>query len=168
LIHKLKEKGSWCGETHVQKATYLLKELFDIPLDFDFILYKHGPFSFDLRDELTALRADDVIRLESNKPYGPSIIPKSNSQQIIDKSPKTLDQYGRNIEYIASKVNKNNVSYLERVATALYVTNNYHDTETPEDRGEIMHDLKPHVSLEDAIEAVNIIDEIIKDVEGSG
>ena len=54
LIETLRERGSWCGETHVQKAAFFLQELMEVPTRFHFILYKHGPFSFDLRDELTA------------------------------------------------------------------------------------------------------------------
>jgi uncharacterized protein YwgA len=48
LIEQLRNGGSWCGETHVQKATFFLQELLNVPLSLDFILYKHGPFSFDL------------------------------------------------------------------------------------------------------------------------
>ncbi len=166
MVQKLKDEGSWCGETHIQKSIYLLTEMFEVPLDFDFILYKHGPFSFDLRDELTALRADYVLQLESNKPYGPSFDLAMNSQQIIAKSPKTIAKYDTAIGFIASKVNKNNVSYLEKVATALYITRNYDGNKTPEERARIMHDLKPHVSYDEALEAVNIIDEIIEEAKG--
>ena len=56
LNEQLRAAGSWAGETHMQKATYFLQHLMGVPLAFDFILYKHGPFSFDLRDELTAMR----------------------------------------------------------------------------------------------------------------
>ena len=52
LTEKLHESGSWCGETHLQKAAYFLQELFNVLLVYEFILYKHGPFSFALRDEL--------------------------------------------------------------------------------------------------------------------
>ena len=48
LARRLYEQGSWTGETHIQKAAYLLHELRDVPFDFAFILYKHGPFSFEL------------------------------------------------------------------------------------------------------------------------
>ena len=73
LVDRLREENSWCGETHVQKAVYFLQTLFNAPTDFEFILYKHGPFSFDLRDELTSLRADEVLALEVQLPYGPRI-----------------------------------------------------------------------------------------------
>ena len=61
LIERLADKGSWAGETHLQKAAYLLAELRGVDFDFDFILYKHGPFSFELRDELSAMRAEGLV-----------------------------------------------------------------------------------------------------------
>ena len=56
LIGSLKKYGSWGGETHVQKATYSLQQLKSVPLNFHFVLYKHGPFSFDLRDPFRQLK----------------------------------------------------------------------------------------------------------------
>jgi len=41
-----------------------LQDLMRVPLELEFILYKHGPFSFDLRSELTSLRADELVKLE--------------------------------------------------------------------------------------------------------
>lgn len=89
LIEELHNNGSWCGETHVQKATFFAQELTKIPLGFDFILYKHGPFSFDLRDELTALRADGLLKLETQWPYGPRISPTQQSEYIKSLSHRT-------------------------------------------------------------------------------
>jgi len=61
LARRLHDRGSWGGETHLQKATYLMHELLGVPFDFRFILYKHGPFSFELRDELGSMRADRLL-----------------------------------------------------------------------------------------------------------
>src|SRR5438552_4067608 len=70
LIEVLGKNGSWCGETHIQKSAYFLSRLEHDSIRFNFVLYKHGPFSFDLRDELTALRARSFLRLEATFPYG--------------------------------------------------------------------------------------------------
>jgi uncharacterized protein YwgA len=66
MNEELRRAGSWAGETHMQKAIFFLQELIKVPLGFEFLLYKHGPFSFDLRDELTFMRA--VPRGESDEP----------------------------------------------------------------------------------------------------
>ena len=51
LARKIRNRGSWCGETHLQKAVYLLQDLAGVETGLEFVLYKHGPFSFGLRDQ---------------------------------------------------------------------------------------------------------------------
>ena len=68
LIRSLRAKGSWCGETHIQKAAFFLKNLTGVPIDFDFIIYKHGPFSFELNDELSLMKAYRLLDLEVSYP----------------------------------------------------------------------------------------------------
>ena len=53
LADQLRREGSWCGHTHMQKATYFLQDLLEVPTGYEFILYKHGPYSFDLSEEMT-------------------------------------------------------------------------------------------------------------------
>ena len=75
LINRLKEKGSWCGGTNIQKASYFLQEMLGVELGFDFILYKYGPYSFELTDELTAMRANSFLHLEIRDPrYSPCYV----------------------------------------------------------------------------------------------
>jgi len=152
LVEALLQKDSWCGETHIQKATYFLQELLRVPLGFDYILYKHGPFSFDLSDELMAMRADDMVQLKSRPPYGPSIIPGPNSDRLKQLFPKTLQKYKEEVEFVAGEIGTYGVSELERLATALYVTLN--DTapshDEIEERSYRINKLKPHISVEDA------------------
>src|SRR5216684_353159 len=102
LADKLVSKGSWCGETNIQKATYFLQELVNVPTAYDYILYTHGPFSFDLRDELTELRADGLLKLEiRQRPYGPRWISTPASQEIRQQYPKTLDKFQKQLNFIA-------------------------------------------------------------------
>ncbi len=63
MLDALKRRGSWCGETHLQKSVYFLVELCAVPLGYSFVLYRHGPYSFELSDEITALRADMLLDL---------------------------------------------------------------------------------------------------------
>src|SRR5438067_2446564 len=93
LATKLIENGSWCGETHLQKATYLLQEVFLVPMAFDFVLYKYVPFSFDLRDELGSMLADGLLELLPVQPYGPKLIPTARSKELEKQFSKTAAQY---------------------------------------------------------------------------
>ncbi len=165
LIERLREQGSWCGETHVQKATYFLQDLMRVPTPFQFILYKHGPFSFELRDELTALRADGLIDLEPQWPYGPQIVPTDRSAYIQEISSRTLAKYDNHIAFVADKLGDKGVVDLERLATALYVTRRVSAGRPAEERVEELRRLKPHISLDSARSAIAEVDKLVEEVE---
>ena len=161
LAHELADQGSWCGETHLQKATYFLQELLEVPTEFEFTLYKFGPYSFDLGDELTALRADELLDLKVRHPsYGPSYVPTETSQSLRARYPFTLRKYGELISFVATKLGRKGVTELERVATALYVTLEMPENDAVTGRARRLRELKPHVPLEAAKAAVEEFDEI--------
>lgn len=162
LADTLQNQGSWCGETHIQKSVYFLQQLKDgVPFDFEFVLYKHGPFSFDLRDELTALRADGLLDLRPQPPYGPSLTPTDASKELRKLFPKTLNRYRRQIDFVAKHVGNRNVAELEKLSTALYITLSGKGKQDIDQRAKELSKLKPHISLQEAQEAVRAIDDIV-------
>ncbi len=168
LTTKLRDSGSWCGETHIQKAMYLLQDLLNVPTEFTFVLYMHGPFSFDLRDELTSLRADGLLELKAQPtPYGPRFAPTQLSERLQEKFPKTLAKYGKAIKFVAKALGDKRVDELERIATALYVTKRRKSDGSVQSRAECLHRLKPHVSVSAAVKAVEKIDVLDKQAKTS-
>ncbi len=168
LAQSLRGRGSWCGETHLQKTTYFLQELLDVRLDFQFILYKHGPFSFDLRDELGALQADGLLRPEPHPPYGPKIVATERAEYIQGLYPKTVARYQGKIAFVADHLGRADVATLERLATGLYVTKKAEGVEEAvktEARAEELHRLKPHISVEEAREAIQKVDDLIEEAQ---
>ena len=164
VIQSLRAHDSWCGETHIQKSTYLLEELFDAPLDYDFVLYKYGPYSFDLSGDLTAMRADLMLRLEARPyPYGPALFLGNTSQEVLNLYPKTVAKYAAPVEFIAERLGPMGVAELERISTALYVTREMGELADAESRARRLHELKPHVTIEDAREAVATADRYIRE-----
>jgi hypothetical protein len=147
----------------VQKATLFLQDLTRIPMGFDFILYKHGPFSFDLRDELTSLRADELIKLEPQWPYGPRIMTTDRSKYIQGLYSKTLEKYNDSISFIAEKLGAKGVADLERLATALYVTQRAGTDASIDKRAAKLTALKPHITRDDAVAAAMEVDCIIEE-----
>jgi uncharacterized protein YwgA len=162
LVDRLREQGSWCGETHIQKATYFLQELLDTPTELEFILYKHGPFSFDLRDELTSLRADGILELEPQAPpYGPKFTTTRTGEEFLGRSPKTLAQYESAIDFVARSLGGKDVAELEKLATALYVTRE--GSSSVSERAQMLHELKPHVPLGSAQNAILELDRLAEE-----
>lgn len=162
LARRLHERGSWGGETHLQKAAYLLHELRGVPFDFNFILYKHGPFSFELRDELGSMRADRLIEREVQvPPYGPRFVVTDRGRELERRFARTMDRYGDALDSVAERLGDRGVMELERLATALWVTRELGEQAPVEERAGRLHQVKPHVSIAEAADAVREIDEML-------
>lgn len=160
LLEKLRKNGSWCGETHLQKSIYFLQELTGVQMGFDFILYKHGPFSFDLRDELTAMRADRLIEhVFQPAPYGPSLRTSKSGLNVYKHFPKTVKRYSRELDFVADNLGDKGVGELERMGTAWYVMQEKPDADI-QSRAEYLNELKPHVSVQDALHALREVERI--------
>src|ERR1700692_4850556 len=85
LVKRLHERGSWCGETHLQKAFFILQDMSKSNFGYKFIIYKHGPYSFELNSELTAMRAANILEFEVLKEgYGPSIRATSFGERVYN------------------------------------------------------------------------------------
>ena len=170
LVENLRNAGSWCGETNIQKATYLLQDLLAVPTDFCFVLYKHGPYSFDLSDELTSLRGDELLSLQPQAPpYGPRYALTESAKKLLKQYPKTLARYEDVLARVGSIVGAQTVTELERLTTALYVTKRCtenHDGSV-KFRADHLRKLKPHVSFADAKDAVKEIDNLLSEVSES-
>ncbi len=161
LLDQLKENGSWCGETHIQKAMFFLQEMAEVPTGFTYILYKHGPFSFDFRDELTSLRADGLLELTPQPyPYGPSLSVTRIGESLKERFPRTLERYQDKIDFIAETLGDKGVTELERLATALYVIKELRE-ENVRIISERIRELKPHITPEQAREAAEKVKEMI-------
>ncbi len=158
LIEALRDKGSWCGETHVQKAAYLLQDLVGVPMGFDFILYKHGPYSFDLRDELTGMRADGLVSLKVQDPnYGPSIVPETNAATLKARFTKTLAMHESQIAFVADRLGSKRVVELERLATALFIWKRYAPSADADLLATRVRFWKPHIAIGEASEAARTV-----------
>ncbi len=150
MISSLREKGSWCGETHIQKATFTLQKITNTPIDYTFVLYKHGAFSFDLRDELTDMRADQLITLAMNPaPYGPSLVVSDYGKTYLEKSHDSIRKYDPDIKFITDNLGNKGVTELERISTALYVCKE-EAVSDPDICAIRVNELKPHVPFDSA------------------
>ncbi|MDD3267982.1 MAG: hypothetical protein PHX14_01555 [Syntrophomonadaceae bacterium] len=159
LIESMKVQGSWCGETHIQKSMYFLQTMCNVPTDYDFILYKHGPFSFELKDGLGDMRGNMMVELCSRIPYGPSYRSSETGKALIERYPKTVDLYKKEINFIAKQFSTLGVAELERLATALYVSVEEGDNSI-EARAQRINKLKPHIPVSVAGDAIQVVEKL--------
>lgn len=165
MIKRLRERGSWCGETHVQKAMFILQDISKANFGYKFVIYKHGPYSFDLSNELSGMRAVGILELKFQRDgYGPSFRVTEFGERIYDVNKENIEQFDAVAKFLAEWFNSSDVRHLERISTAYFVT-----TKNPLDpameRARKLNSLKPHVDMQAAESAVRIVDEKRKEVK---
>jgi uncharacterized protein YwgA len=165
LVKQLRERGSWCGETHIQKAMFILQDIAKGNLGYKFVIYKHGPYSFDLNSELTEMRAAGILEISFPRDgCGPSIQVTKFGERVYDVNKENVEKFDTIAKFLAEWFSTNDVRYLERIATAYFVT-----AKNPRDpaieRARKLNSLKPHVDMQAAEQAVQIVDAKRKEVK---
>lgn len=148
IVDQLTKAGSWCGETHIQKTAYVAKTLKGLPLESEFILYKHGPYSFDLNKSLMHMAARGVLTLERRGHYGPSYRLNEPMWLALNRaSQNVFESVSQTVEVVCKKLASKNVAELERFSTAIFVNTNFSDLDRSEKIRKFV-ELKPHVPRE--------------------
>jgi uncharacterized protein YwgA len=156
LIKALAQQGSWCGETHIQKAAYFVQNLANLSA-YKFVLYKFGPFSFDLRDDLELMRAYGMIERLTDVPgYGPRLQLR-NHPKTDEDAQKLIAPYQKVIHRVSKLLGGAGVPELERLATALYFTRQ-EPVRDHGDRVKRMRSIKPHIMEPEARDAIEQVD----------
>jgi uncharacterized protein YwgA len=165
LDKEMLHQGSWCGETHIQKGTFLLQELLPWESDYRFVLYKHGPFSFELRDDLSEMQADGLLNLVARQQgYGPSYLPSSDADGFLARYPKTTARFEAPVKFIAKQLGDKGVAELERISTALYIKNRSELISTRDRAAELVR-LKPHIPPSEALTATEEVDRLVESMQ---
>lgn len=162
LMRELRDRDSWCGETHIQKSVHFLQDALHVPLDLEFIIYKHGPFSFELREFLGELRGSQLLDVEPVPPYGPRLAPSDSGLALIDRFPRTVSRYSDQIQFVADKLGPCDVLELEGIGTALFVTQQMPSADN-ETRAEEMIALKPRMELSTAHHSLQEVDKLLSE-----
>jgi uncharacterized protein YwgA len=139
--------------------------MMSVSSNFKFVLYKHGPYSFELSAHLQGLIADGLVCVLTRPPYGPTLGVGEQARSIAAKVERKGD-VARHITFMSKKLSRKGVADLEKLATAVYVNKKFGLNVSIEKRAEIFTSLKPHVSVEAARSAFSEAKEIQEEVSG--
>ncbi|MGK7346054.1 MAG: hypothetical protein ACNS63_09630 [Candidatus Nitrospinota bacterium M3_3B_026] len=156
IIDSLHKHGSWTGKTHVQKALSLLRDSGKVDLPFEFVLYRHGPYSFDVESELEQMQSYGAVRIEPNVAGYGVVLHPGEMADFVNSIEKLSTEELEAIEDVCEFIGLQPVKVLERLATASWIRCQEGKTEQ-KDVAERLHSLKPHISIPDAEDANNTV-----------
>ena len=148
VVERLSGHGSWTGRTHVQKALSLVLEAAGQSLPFTFVLYKHGPYSFDLAAELQQMKSYGALSSEAKAPYGESFKLGSNAGFVKMHCALSATE-DASVQRVCDFIGSKGVTELERLATAAWIRS-HERIQDPASVASRLNQLKPHVSKESA------------------
>jgi hypothetical protein len=79
-------------------------------------------------------------------------------KRVLELHKEEIEKFAKTGEFIARWFSKNDVKYLEKVATAYFVASK-HPREPVDILAQRINSLKPHVDIAAAVEALKIVDE---------
>lgn len=149
IIESLHRHESRTGKTHVQKAISLLRDLGKVNVPFEFVLYRHGPYSFQVEEALEQMQSYDAIRAEPNA-GGYGAVLRTGSMADFSRSHEALTEKEKlAVDEVCKFVARRNVLDLERLATASWIR--HQEQVTQSDQVAIrLNTLKPHISIDKA------------------
>jgi uncharacterized protein YwgA len=146
----LAEMHSWCGETHIQKTAYVAKAIECVPFESKFILYKHGPYSFEMNAIINHMRSQNILCVIPQGPYGSSYKLNEGIWTALTRAAgERFDAYDKPLRFVCNIFARKKVAELERVATAVYVRVNFTSMELQE-KIKKLNELKPHIGIAEA------------------
>lgn len=160
MLDRMIEKGSWAGETHLQKCLFFLQEMRDVSTGYVFQIHHYGPYSFDLSDEIVQLKVDRLIVPSPRPyPYGPSLAPSELNHRFRKYFPKTLGKYTDDIDFVVNHFGDLNANELGELSTAYYFILQ-DKTSSDEEIAKKVNKAKPYISIPDGTEATKKVREI--------
>lgn len=156
LVDSVRSANHSCGETLLQKSAYVMKELFDVALTDPFRIHYYGPFSFQLRDRLASMEADDIVRARP-RDLGVTYETGERYGQLQRRFKEDIAAAAPAIAFVTEHLAPLGVKQLEPLATALFVTREASGASI-EGRAKRLCEIKQHISDPEARKALETVD----------
>jgi hypothetical protein len=164
FVEQVRSAGLACGETLLQKAAFVMKELFGVPLSDEFRIHYYGPFSFQLRERLASMEADDIVRVRP-RDMGVTYDLGDRFEQLRSRYASAIEEAQPAIAFATERLARLGVKQLEPLATALFVARE-HAGESVDARVQRLREIKQHIDEPSARRAVTSVDEWLAEVHG--
>jgi uncharacterized protein YwgA len=121
MIEQLNRWGGSSGKTHVQKGLFLLQAVRpSSSIPFLYVLYKHGPYSFQVEHELEEMKSYAAITSRPVLDYGFAFAPGLMAGFIHGKV-RISDLQKRRIGKVCQFISQKSAAELERISTVAWI-----------------------------------------------
>lgn len=166
LSEKMSSRGNKLGKTSLQKLIYLLKTIYNVPIDYSFKFYIYGPYSSEVAGDLDYLDSVEVLETSfedyPGKYRGYNITPRDKAEKILTKGQDYITNYEELIDEVVELYGGRTARELELIGTIVYLIKDEKIV-----NGELatrVQSLKPYFDLDKIEEVISEVKKIIKSV----
>src|SRR5947209_20546127 len=88
MIESLRSLGSRAGKTALIKGLFIAEAEGSVEIPFEFFLYKHGPYSTDIEDNIDQMKSYGALKLEpAFDGYGVHLSPAEMASFVYQQRP---------------------------------------------------------------------------------
>lgn len=153
LIAALDAQGAVVSETRIVKSAYLLESMYGLPMGFNWILYKHGPYTREVNDALVGMSKGGLISIRPRKQRGIEVSVSASAMNALPTEDLLT------INAVAEKVATLDVGELERLSTAAWISKRMTKADASVRAGYLCK-WKPHVASATAVRAIKFHDRL--------
>lgn len=153
LAYRLNKLSIRFGKTALQKFVYLLQELFNIKVGYDFSLYTYGPFSSELLGDLDYVASLDGVNVNFLPDiHGYQIVPGTANESIRSNAQEFLSQSEIGINRVIEDFGNYSAKDLELRSTIIFVNRDLKNSSQPTSNAKVINlvqEIKPYFSKSD-------------------
>ena len=169
LMNEMWYQSKWCSESTIQMHVFFLQELMKVPLEFEFVLYRGAPFSFELSYLFPEMNSAKSIELVPQPRSRPQIKVTERGVRFYSAFDHDIAQYKTKIAFVPTTFRNKGVDELALVAIGFYVTMEFENCKNRiRERADRLVELEPHFDLSEAVDAINEVDEIVDMADAIG
>lgn len=151
FVRSVTDENGPCDQTRLQRGAYLIQTLGGISLGYDFVLYKAGPFSPELEEDVAHLLTRNSLEWARTDGEGAGF--------ILGEEAPSRDSSDRDavIDAIGRWVSIHDCPLLDRIGSALIIEDKVLPKGSREERVEYLADFKSNYSEESLHEAFELL-----------
>lgn len=162
-ILNIVQKNPGLGKTALMKIMFMLQEVKGVKTGYDFSVYTYGPYATSLMEDIDELIAGGLITC-TMYPYRTYI---GYSLQTTDEGKKKIPKFNENektaINDIVQFAKDKSAKELELYSTIIYMDRLFNKNswdKDPETIASKVHEIKPHFSVEEILNAHHCLNTI--------
>jgi hypothetical protein len=151
LVRAMRDAGSWCGRTHIQKTLYSFQTLFHPGGEWEvrYILYKHGPYSFALDEDLAEMEFYGGLAREQHRCSAARYEPGEGARALRERFGAGVEAWLPQLQFVAQRVGARNPRELEALSLLMFLATDSQEClqhSNEQARLSRVHELKPHLT----------------------